>query len=93
MNLSVEETMGMTTVEALACNTPVIVYNATALPEVVDQNAGIIVDRIHDVEAVADAVIRISEHDYSGCRNSVIEYNNRKQFLKYIELYKKLCGE
>lgn len=93
VNLSVEETMGMTTVEALACNTPVIVYNATALPEVVDQNAGIIVDRIHDVEAVADAVIRISEHDYSGCRNSVIEYNNRKQFLKYIELYKKLCGE
>ena len=35
LNLSVEETFGLTTVEAIACNTPVIVYDATALSEVV----------------------------------------------------------
>ncbi|WZU00074.1 glycosyltransferase [Erysipelothrix sp. D19-032] len=35
MNLSVEETLGMTTIEALATGTPVITYDKTAVPEVV----------------------------------------------------------
>lgn len=93
VNLSVEETMGMTTVEALACGTPVIVYNTTALPEVVDQNAGIIIDKIHDVEAVAEAIVRISKGNYDNCRRSVTQYENKKQFLKYVTLYKRVCGE
>ena len=35
MNLSYEETFGLTTVEGFACGTPSIVYNATASPELV----------------------------------------------------------
>ena len=34
VNASQEETMGLTTAEALACGTPAVVYNATAVPEV-----------------------------------------------------------
>ena len=41
-NPSVEETFGLTTVEAMACGTPVIVYNATACSEAVDSNTRII---------------------------------------------------
>jgi len=45
LNLSREETMGLTTVEALACGTPVLVYNKTALPEFVDnEQTGFILD-------------------------------------------------
>lgn len=46
VNLSVEETMGLTTVEALACGTPVIVNNATAMPEIVDKDCGIVVKKM-----------------------------------------------
>ena len=34
-NASVEETFGMTCAEALACGTPVIAYNSTAVPETI----------------------------------------------------------
>ncbi|AMC92900.1 hypothetical protein AOC36_02540 [Erysipelothrix larvae] len=42
LNLSYEETMGLTTVEALACGTPCIVYDKTAVPEVIDTSCGIV---------------------------------------------------
>ena len=45
MNLSVEETFGLTTAEALACGTPAVVYNATACPEIVDENTGFVVGK------------------------------------------------
>jgi putative colanic acid biosynthesis glycosyltransferase len=36
VNASIEESFGLTTVEALSCNTPAIVYDATACPETVN---------------------------------------------------------
>ena len=44
VNPSIEETLGLTTAEALACGTPVITYNKTAVPEVPDESCGIVVD-------------------------------------------------
>lgn len=35
LNLSYEESFGLTTVEGMACGTPSIVYNCTASPELV----------------------------------------------------------
>jgi len=45
LNLSYEETFGLTTVEGFACGTPGIVYNATASPELIDNSTGIIVEK------------------------------------------------
>lgn len=44
VNPSCEETMGMTTLEALACGTPAIVNRRTALPEVIDETCGVALD-------------------------------------------------
>ena len=41
-NASIEETFGMTTIEAICCGTPVLVFDKSALPEVVESN-GLIV--------------------------------------------------
>ena len=42
---SVEETFGMTVLEARCCGTPVIVYQGTACQEITDQLGGIAVPR------------------------------------------------
>lgn len=44
LNLSREETFGLTTVEGMACGTPSIVYNATASPELVNDQSGFVVE-------------------------------------------------
>lgn len=93
VNMSVEETMGMTTVEALSCGTPVIVYCATALPEIVDEDSGIIVNSIHDVRAVADAIYKIERGSYNNCRDAAKKYEKSQQFMKYVKLYKRMYGE
>ena len=45
LNPSKEETFGLTTVEALSCGTPAIVYKDTACEEIVGKYGGIAVDR------------------------------------------------
>jgi len=60
--LSVYEGFGLPPLEAMACGTPVITGNATALPEVVG-DAGILVDPFQ-VDEIARAMIRIiTDHD------------------------------
>ena len=55
VNVSREETFGLTSLEALACGTPVLVYSNTAGPESVrglDGDCGIVVDIAGGAEAV-----------------------------------------
>lgn len=54
VNPSVEETFGMTPIEAQACGTPTIVYENTACAEVAAQNGNKVVPQ--DVNAVYEAI-------------------------------------
>ncbi|MCL6519941.1 MAG: glycosyltransferase family 4 protein [Armatimonadetes bacterium] len=54
---SIYEGFGLPPLEAMACGTPVITSSTTSLPEVVD-DVGIMVEP-HDVEALADAILRV----------------------------------
>lgn len=58
VNLSTEETLGMTSLEAQACGTPVIVYDATGCPETVCSGSGYVVE-VRNVDAVADRILKI----------------------------------
>jgi glycosyltransferase involved in cell wall biosynthesis len=51
------EGFGLTSLEAMACGTPVVAANTSSIPEVVG-DAGLLVDP-HDTGALADAVLRI----------------------------------
>ena len=42
LNPSYEETMGLVTIEAIACGTPVVTSDCTAIPEFVTKNTGLI---------------------------------------------------
>lgn len=94
MNLSYEESFGMTTVEGLACGTPGIVYNTTASPELITPETGIIVEP-GDISGVVDAVNCIlskGKQSYTeACRRRAeVMFNKDDRFLDYIQLYESL---
>ncbi len=97
-NASVEETFGLTTVEAMACGTPAITYNATACSEPITSTTGMVLEP-HDIQGVWDAICEISERgkiNYSeACRNHVMQkYNAENIYEQYIKLYfKEMEGE
>lgn len=58
LNLSVEETFGMTGLEAASCGTKTICYKGTACEEVAMQYGGLAVER--DMDALARAVVPLA---------------------------------
>ena len=86
LNPSREETMGLTTVESIACGTPVVVSNCTAVPEVVDESVGIICKKLdmQNIKDCIDTVLKKNIHPTQYCE----KYEKNKQYLEYIFLYK-----
>ncbi len=94
LSLSYAETFGLTMVEAMACGTPVVVYDNTAQSEVVSTETGKKV-RTGDVNAVAKAVFEICEKGKSfysvNCRNRAVTcFNKDIQCQKYVDLFSEL---
>jgi glycosyltransferase involved in cell wall biosynthesis len=89
INTSIEETMGLTTAEAICCGTPVIAYDATAIPETVKDGCGIVVEA-GNVGAVVSAVAEI-EASLEQYRNSCIHtrpvFRSEAAYGRYYELY------
>ena len=88
VNPSYEETMGMVTAEAIACGTPAVVYDQTAVPEIVDQGSGIVVSA-GDVEGLSRAITSIIQ-DKDRFQNTTVRasaYEKNKQYSLYIDLY------
>lgn len=87
LNLGKEETMGLTTVEAMACGTPVLVSNMTAVPEVVDQRGGMVLSEM-TIEAIIEGIHTVLSKSYTDTRSNALRYEKKQQYLKYIDLYK-----
>lgn len=85
VNTSREETMGLTTVEALACGTPAVVCNATAVPEVVTEKSGIVIEP-DNIDMLLKAVKGIS-FSKEDCMERAAEFELSKQYRKYYDLY------
>ena len=91
VSASCEESFGMTLIEALACGTQVICYDATAMPEIVTGDVGEVVP-LHDVDALADSVRRLCEQPKAlkDCRRRAEEYDIKNRFDAYLRLYEKM---
>lgn len=94
LNLSLEETFGLTTVEGFACGTPSIVYNCTASPELVTPETGFVVEP-GDLESVVKNMRTIQingKETYSlACRRRTEEkFNKDTNFKQYIDLYNEM---
>lgn len=90
VNTSVEETMGLTTVEALACGTPAVVYNATAVPEMVNEKCGKVVNA-GDIDDLIKAITTVDVRA-EDCLLRAAEFEKDKQYNIYLNLYKNILG-
>lgn len=89
INPSYQETMGMTTVEAMACGTPVIVYNLTALPELVDLTSGIVVEpHVNEIINSLDDAVKLKKNNEMCIKRAQL-YKKEEQYRIYLELYEK----
>jgi alpha-1,6-mannosyltransferase len=57
-----KETFGLVLLEAMACGRPVIAARASAVPEIVDQNVGVLAEPCNG-ESMAEAICALYERD------------------------------
>ena len=101
LNLSKCESFGLTTLEALSCGTPCIVYNVSACPEVVgtDKKCGLVIKYDKDrVDNIYNGIKSIEKNEYSNyIKNCNMRVNNnfykKTQLQKYINIYNKIYDE
>lgn len=97
LNLSYEETFGLTTVEGFACGTPTIVYNKTASPELVDKHTGFVVNA-KDYSQILAAIQEVKSKGKSAystaCRKRAeMCYNKEERYAEYMDLYEKMLKQ
>ena len=92
--LSYNESFGLTPVEAMACGIPSIVYNNTALRELVSQNIieSVETGKLDQVLIKIDKIIRNKKSFYlENCRRQAKNlFDCSHNYMKYIEMYNKL---
>jgi putative colanic acid biosynthesis glycosyltransferase len=96
INASIEETFGLTTVEAMACGTPAIVYNSTACPEIVSDDTGFVVESNIEEMARAVKVIRnIGKPHYSSkCVERVkTRFDKHIMLDAFMNLYRSILND
>lgn len=91
INFSVEETFGMTTVESMACGTPVLVYNSTACPEIVTRDTGFVIEP-HDIAKAYEVIRNMKKQSKQLFRDACTLYvrkyfKQEHKFQEYANLY------
>jgi glycosyltransferase involved in cell wall biosynthesis len=86
------EPFGLVMIEAMACGTPVIAFNAGSVPEVIDDGlTGFVVD---NVDAAISAVERVSSIDRWLCRLTFDQrFSAARMARDYVNLYASLAVE
>lgn len=86
-----EEPFGLTTIEAMACGTPVISLHRGAAPEIIeDGKTGFVVPSVNEM---IDAVGKINQINRIDCRRHVEAKFSVKQMVdNYETAYRKLLG-
>lgn len=98
IHLSWEETFGKVSAEAMACGTPIIVYNSTASPELVIETTGCVIKQKSNIDNIATKVRSICNKGKKFYSNSCInrvkelfDINNNCQ--SHLILYSNLIKE
>lgn len=84
-NPSKEETFSLITIEAMACGTPVIAYDTSAVKELISQDSGMILlnQKIPNTSQIKE----VSMLGKDDCCSQAQKYNENKMSLNYITIY------
>ena len=86
VNLSVEETFGMVTAEALACGTPVVAYDKTAVPEVVDKQSGVIV-HAGNIQELVSGISKAQSISSENARRRAEMFDKKTEIERFMYIY------
>lgn len=92
VNPTREETLGLVNVEALACGTPVVTFDAGGSPECVNESCGIVVPK-DDIDAMERAIYYICKDrpfSQEACFAHAAHFDKDDRFAEYVELYELL---
>lgn len=89
VNLSVEETFGMVTAEALACGTPVVAYDKTAVPEVVDKQSGVIV-HAGNIQELVSGIKKAQSISSENARKRAEMFDKKIEIERFMSIYQLL---
>ncbi len=90
VNCTMEEVLGMVSIESMACGTPVVTFNTGGSPECVDEMTGKVVNQ-GDLNSVLLCIEELLEKKNIGkyCRQRAEDnFDAKRGFQKYIELYR-----
>lgn len=89
VNPTLEEVMGLTNVEALACGTPVITFVSGGSIECIDEKTGYAAKK-ESVDDLLEGIRKLKERNNFAeeCRSRAIKlYNRKDRFMEYVDLY------
>lgn len=97
VNPTYEEALGLVNLEALACGTPVVTYDAGGAPETIDKKTGIVVPT-GNIQALAESIkwiaMNVNCFPQADCRLRAVEHFDKNDcFRKYIDLYNKILSK
>lgn len=94
INPTLQETQGLTTLEAFACGTPGVVFRAGGAAECIDDTCGIAVEK-GNFDALLQSVVQICEtksFSAQACIAKADTYNKEVCYSAFMELYEELDG-
>lgn len=92
VNPTLEEVMGLTNIEALACGTPVITFNSGGSPECINEQTGIIVEK-GNMKVLVMAIESIKKNKNimsDNCVQRARLFDKNDKFKEYVQLYKSI---
>ncbi|MCR5501420.1 MAG: glycosyltransferase [Lachnospiraceae bacterium] len=93
LNPSLEESFSLVTVEAIACGTPAVVLDTSAVAELVNEENGIVLHD-HEPEDYLRAIRKLEEKKLTrnGVAKTALAYDSREYGKRVLDLYEKKAG-
>lgn len=97
LNLSMEETFGKVSAEALSCGTPVIAIDSTANKELVPEGGGVVLSSL-DADSMLKAIAVVKNANKEEVRHicrsfAEANFDMEQNIKEYISVYESFCGK